>query len=136
MERHRTLLIWARTAGATTSPPARRSRSSLSLATLPIGLVVGFFVALGKQSPDRLIRLAAEIYTTIFRGLPELLTLFLVYYGGPVSASRGCPCTSVNRTPPSRSTASRRHGGAGLVLSAYASEVFLSAFRGHPAGPV
>ena len=54
---------------------------ALSLATLPVGLVVGFFVALGKQSCDPLVRIAAQIYTTIFRAVPELLTLFLVYYG-------------------------------------------------------
>ena len=52
---------------------------SLALATLPIGLVVGFFVALAKQSSEPSLRLAGNIYTTIFRGLPELLTLFLVF---------------------------------------------------------
>ena len=50
-------------------------------ARCPIGLLIGFFVALGKQSQEPSIRLAANIYTTIFRGLPELLTLFLVYFG-------------------------------------------------------
>ncbi len=53
---------------------------SLALATLPFGLVAGFLIALAKQSKERPLRLAADIYTTIFRGLPELLTLFLVYY--------------------------------------------------------
>ena len=54
---------------------------SLALATLPIGLFIGFMIALGKQSEEWTLRISAEIYTTIFRGLPELLTLFIVYYG-------------------------------------------------------
>jgi polar amino acid transport system permease protein len=50
----------------------------LAITTLPIGLAAGFFIALAKQSREPSLRLAANIYTTIFRGLPELLTLFLV----------------------------------------------------------
>ena len=54
---------------------------SLAACTLPVGLLIGFFVALAKRSEEKSLRLAGNIYTTIFRGLPELLTLFLVYYG-------------------------------------------------------
>ena len=52
---------------------------SLALATLPIGLVIGFFVAVAKQSSEPSLRMAGNVYTTIFRGLPELLTLFVVF---------------------------------------------------------
>jgi polar amino acid transport system permease protein len=55
--------------------------SVLALATLPIGLTIGFFIALAKQSEVRTLRLATNIYTTIFRGLPELLTIFMIYFG-------------------------------------------------------
>ena len=61
---------------------------SLALATLPVGLAIGFFVALGKQSPERSIKLAANMYTTIFRGLPELLTLFVVYFGAQIGIQK------------------------------------------------
>ena len=61
---------------------------SLALATLPVGLAIGFFVALGKQSPEPSVKLAANMYTTIFRGLPELLTLFLVYFGGQIGIQK------------------------------------------------
>jgi polar amino acid transport system permease protein len=61
---------------------------SLAIATLPVGLALGFLVALGKQSQEPSIRLASNIYTTIFRGLPELLTLFLVYFGASLGLQR------------------------------------------------
>jgi polar amino acid transport system permease protein len=103
----------------------------LSLATLPVGLAVGFFVALGKQSHDPLVRMAARIYTTIFRGLPELLTLFLVYYGAQygVSMVAGLAGVHFEISPFLAGVVA-----LGLVLSAYASEVFLSAFRAIPIG--
>src|SRR5688572_12528140 len=57
----------------------------LAAATLPFGLAAGFLVALAKMSEEPSLRLAGNIYTTIFRGLPELLTLFLVYFGAQIA---------------------------------------------------
>ena len=61
---------------------------TLALATLPFGLLIGFFVALAKQSQEWSLRTAADIYTTLFRGLPELLTLFLVYFGMQIAIQK------------------------------------------------
>lgn len=104
---------------------------ALSLAILPVGLAAGFFIALGKQSRDPLVRGAAQIYTTIFRGVPELLTLFLVYYGAQsgVTAVAGLLGMHLEISPFVAGMVA-----LGLVLSSYASEVFLSAFRGTPHG--
>ncbi|WP_075217462.1 ABC transporter permease [Mongoliimonas terrestris] len=105
---------------------------SLAASTLPFGLALGFLVALAKTSEDAYLRAGANIYTTLFRGLPELLTLFLIYYGGQIALSAftqrlfGQP-TEVNGFVAGLFALS-------LVFSSYASEVFLSAFRGIPAG--
>src|SRR5690606_38169931 len=61
---------------------------ALAVATLPLGLGVGFAVALAKQSDEPSLRLAANVYTTIFRGLPELLTLFIIYYGAQIAVQQ------------------------------------------------
>ncbi len=61
---------------------------SLALATLPVGLAIGFLASLAKQSDEPSLRLAGDIYTTIFRGLPELLTLFLVFYGAQIGIQK------------------------------------------------
>ncbi|MEF2071471.1 ABC transporter permease [Consotaella aegiceratis] len=105
---------------------------SLALATLPGGLVVGLLMALGKRSNDQALRLAANIYTTIFRGLPELLTLFLVYFG----AQRLINAVTGLADLPAITVSSFQAGviTLGLVFSAFASEVFLSAFRAIPHG--
>src|SRR5690606_33367757 len=106
---------------------------SLALATLPLGLAVGFLVALAKQSEEQSLRLAANIYTTIFRGLPELLTLFLVFYGAQLGLQRLVAIVN----PGAQIEINAFVAGMvalGVVFSAYASEVFLSAFRAIPRG--
>jgi len=105
----------------------------LALATLPIGLTIGFFVALGKQSEEPSLRVAANIYTTIFRGLPELVTLFLFFFGGPLILQY------LVRLINPEATIDINGFVAGMIVlaiifSAYASEVFLSAFRAIPKG--
>ncbi|RYE82491.1 MAG: ABC transporter permease, partial [Hyphomicrobiales bacterium] len=105
---------------------------TLALATLPLGLGAGFALALGKQSEDKAMRLSADIYTTVFRGLPELLTLFLVYFGGQSAINALTGATGL----PALTVSSFLAGmiALGLVFSAFASEVFLSAFRAIPIG--
>ncbi|MGE0499495.1 MAG: ABC transporter permease [Rhizobiaceae bacterium] len=106
---------------------------SLALATLPLGLVIGFFVALAKQSEEPTLRLAGNIYTTIFRGLPELLTLFLVYYGVQIGLQRLFRLIDPTASVEVNSFVSGMVA-LGVVLSSYASEVFLSAFKAIPRG--
>lgn len=54
---------------------------SLALCCLPLGLPLGLICAIMIRSDRKFFRIVATIFSAIFRGLPELLTLFLVYYG-------------------------------------------------------
>jgi polar amino acid transport system permease protein len=90
-------------------------------------------VALGQQSEERSLRLASGIYTTIFRGLPELLTLFIIYYGLQILIQ------SILATFGYEGRVEINAFVAGVialsvVFSAYCSEVLLSAFRAIPKG--
>ncbi|GAB4519298.1 MAG: ABC transporter permease [Roseibium sp.] len=106
---------------------------TLALATLPFGLVLGFLIALAKNSSEPSLKLAANIYTTIFRGLPELLTLFLVYFGVQIGIQQGLKLIGVDAYVEVNSFVSGMVA-LSLVFSSYASEAFLSAFRGIPQG--
>ncbi len=53
----------------------------LSAASVPFGFGGGLLLALLKLSPRRAVRTACEAYTTFFRGIPDLLSLFIVYFG-------------------------------------------------------
>ena len=106
---------------------------SLAVATLPVGLLLGFLVALAKQSGEPSLRLAANIYTTIFRGLPELLTLFLVFYGAQIGVQQFLAAIGAETRIEINAFAAGMVA-LGVVFSSYASEVFLSAFRAIPRG--
>lgn len=106
---------------------------TLALATLPIGLFIGLIVAIAKQSEEWTLRTAADIYTTIFRGLPELLTLFLVYFGIQIGIQQLLTALGVETGIEINAFLAGMIALA-FVFSAYASEVFLSAFRAIPRG--
>jgi octopine/nopaline transport system permease protein len=55
---------------------------AVTLASLAVGAVFGTLVAWAKLSGRRLPRYAGDAYTTVFRGVPELLVIYLVYFGG------------------------------------------------------
>jgi len=50
---------------------------------LAVTILMGMLGAWGKLSSSPLARGAANTYTTIVRGVPELLLILLVYYGTP-----------------------------------------------------
>ena len=95
----------------------------LALATLPFGLVLGLALALMRDSGRTALRVPSNVFTTVFRGLPELLTLLLVYFGGQMLLARIFGEVEV-------SAFIAGLVALGLVFAAYASEVFLGALRG------
>lgn len=54
----------------------------LSLAALAVGAVVGSVVAAAKLSEHALFRYFGATYSVVFRGIPELLVIYLFYFGG------------------------------------------------------
>lgn len=55
---------------------------ALTLAALLIGALVGSVIAAAKLSRHRPWRALGEAYSILFRGIPELLVIYLFYFGG------------------------------------------------------
>ena len=55
----------------------------LTLATMAGSIGIGFLAALGRLSEHRPIRTVASSYVAIFRGVPPLVLLYVVYFGLP-----------------------------------------------------
>jgi polar amino acid transport system permease protein len=49
--------------------------------TIPFGFGGGLLLAVLKLSRNRTVRILCDAYTTFFRGIPDLLSLFIVYFG-------------------------------------------------------
>jgi octopine/nopaline transport system permease protein len=54
----------------------------LTLAALLVGAVAGSAVAAAKLSRRRSLRVLGDAYSILFRGIPELLVIYLFYFGG------------------------------------------------------
>lgn len=54
---------------------------ALAVAVIPFGFGGGLVLALLKTASSRLVRVLCDAFTTFFRGIPDLLALFLVYFG-------------------------------------------------------
>ncbi|TCU04497.1 ABC transporter permease [Rhizobium sullae] len=55
---------------------------AVTATALAIGAVLGTMVAGAKLSGNWLLVAIGNLYTTIFRGVPELLIIYLIYFGG------------------------------------------------------
>ena len=56
----------------------------ISFVGMGVGLIIGFFLALGRTSKLAIFRWPTKIYISFMRGIPMLVFLFLLYFGLPV----------------------------------------------------
>ena len=56
----------------------------VSLASLAVATLLGLLGAAAKLSGSRPLMGLAQLYTTVVRGVPELLMMLLVFYGGAI----------------------------------------------------
>lgn len=105
----------------------------LALTTLPVGFGAGLLLALSRRSGLRVVRAAGEGYTTFFRGIPDLLALFIVYFGLQAL---------IDRVGTGLGLSQRLELNAFLagvialsaVVAAYSSEVWIASFAAVPPG--
>jgi polar amino acid transport system permease protein len=93
-----------------------------ALATV-LGIAVGLAVALCAALPVAPVRWAAQAYIEIMRGLPILILLFILYYGGPSVGLR-------------LSAAPVGVLGLGFYAGGYFAEIFRSGFQSIARGQI
>mgnify|MGYP001267558575 CR=1 FL=1 len=57
---------------------------AVSFMGMALGMVLGLFLALARNSDKRLLRWPSRVYISFMRGTPILVFLFILYYGLPV----------------------------------------------------
>ena len=103
--------------------------SALSLA---IACVFGLIGAAAKLSGSRAARWSAEVYTTLIRGMPELVLMLLIFYGGQIginmlAESQGWDYIDI---PPFLAGVLT----IGFIFGAYLTETFRGAILAVPKG--
>jgi len=107
----------------------------IALGALGLGLVLGLLGAGAKLSRHAPLRMIGETYTTLVRGIPELLVVLIVFFGATIalnSAARGLGFdTYIDVSPYLAGVLA-----LGLTFGAYATEVLRGAFQAVPKGQI
>jgi octopine/nopaline transport system permease protein len=98
-----------------------------ALCGFAVGGVLGICGAILKLSPNKAFRMIGQAYTTIFRGIPEILFVYLFYFGGSVVLTR---VMNLGGFPGFFSMPSFLVGifAIGIVSGAYQTEAYRAAF--------
>ena len=104
----------------------------LALCALALGLVLGLLGALAKTSPNKFLQWLGGTYSTIVRGVPELLWVLLIYFG-TVNLMRELG-TLLGHPELELNAFAAGVIALGLCFGAYATEVFRGAILALPRG--
>jgi octopine/nopaline transport system permease protein len=77
-----TLLAWGDTGWSDEMVFGAMMTLAVAVCSYALGIVIGSGFAALKLSPIWLLRWIADLYTTVIRGVPELLVIYLVFFGG------------------------------------------------------
>ncbi len=100
---------------------------AVSLAAFAVGMMLGTLIAWAKIGGGRFARGFADGYTTVLRGIPDLLVIYLFYFGGSAVLSaigRGFGDDGFIGMPAFLTGAL----AVGIVSAAYQAEVYRGAF--------
>jgi len=107
----------------------------LALASLVISVAFGLLGAWAKLSANGLARHMARTYTTIVRGVPDLVLIMLVFYGGQVTLNAIGAATGLwGYVEVSQFAAGA--GTIGVIFGAYFTETFRGAIMAIPRGQI
>lgn len=107
----------------------------IAAASLVFGLLLGLLGAGAKLARSRWLNALGEAYTTLIRGVPELLVIFLVFFGGGFLLQAAAAALGYEGYVEVNAFVAGVFA-LSLVFGAFATEVFRGAFLAVPAGQV
>jgi arginine/ornithine transport system permease protein len=106
---------------------------AVALSSLAIAALLGLIGALAKLSRSRVARAVAGTYTTLIRGVPDLVLMLLVFYGGQLAINAVAPMLGhedyIDIDPFFAGVLT-----IGFIFGAYLTEAFRGAFLAVPPG--
>ena len=105
----------------------------LALLSMAVAVALGLFGAAFRLSPVKWLALMGETYATVIRGIPDLVLILLIFYGGQDLVNRIAPLVGyedyIDINPFVAGV-----GTLGFIYGAYLSETFRGAFMAIPKG--
>ena len=107
----------------------------LSIVSLLIASILGLITAFMRLSKVRLLQVIALIYTTIIRGIPELVMMLLIFFGGQILINKMVQSMGfdvyIDINPFLSGSMT-----IGLIFGAYMGETFRGAYLAVPVGQI
>lgn len=107
----------------------------IAAASFVVGLVFGLLGAWAKLAGPRPVRALGNAYTTVVRGVPDILIILFVYYGG-TTALRGLIGLVVPGVEIEIDAFAAAVASLGFVCGAYATELFRASIQAVPPGQI
>ena len=105
----------------------------LALSSMALAIVLGLIGVALRLSPVRWLAWLGDLYSTVIRGIPDLVLILLIFYGGQDIINRVAPLLGyedyIDLNPLIAGI-----GTLGFIFGAYLSETFRGAFLGIPKG--
>ena len=105
----------------------------LALLSMAVAITLGLIGAAFRLSPVKWLALMGETYATVIRGIPDLVLILLIFYGGQDLVNRLAPLVGfddyIDINPFVAGV-----GTLGFIYGAYLSETFRGAFMAIPKG--
>ncbi len=106
----------------------------LAVSSLVLATVLGLLGAWAKVGGGFILRSIANVYTIISRGVPDLVMILLIYYGGQRSVNQ--IATGLGFEPFDVSPFLAGFFSIGIIYGAYLTETFRGAWLGIPRGQI
>lgn len=106
----------------------------LALCSVLLSVIIGLIGAGGKLSSNRLLSGLFECYTTLIRGVPDLVLMLLIFYGLQIalnSMTESVGFEQINIDPLSAGIIT-----LGFIYGAYFTETFRGAYMAVPIGQI
>ncbi|MGV8919400.1 MAG: ABC transporter permease [Pseudomonas sp.] len=105
----------------------------LALSSMALAVVLGLIGVALRLSPVRWLAWLGDLYCTVIRGIPDLVLILLIFYGGQDLLNRVAPLLGfddyIDLNPLLAGI-----GTLGFIFGAYLSETFRGAFMAIPKG--
>ncbi|WP_119303361.1 ABC transporter permease [Dongia deserti] len=108
----------------------------VGLCAAVVAILMGLIGAWGKLARSRPANLVANAYTTIVRGIPELVLILLVYYGVTILLQRTLTALLGSEVLIDIDPFTAGVLTLGVIYGAFATEVFRGAFLAIPKGQI
>ncbi len=108
---------------------------AVTLTAVMIGAAIGTSMAAARLSGSRVLRMISGTYNAVLRGVPDLLVIYLVYFGGSTLITYAANALGMSGFAGMPSFLAGALA-VGLISGAYQAEVYRAAYLAVPRGQV